>query len=461
MKRKVSILLLLVLLVTFVPYGFAEDNFNVSHTIIKSEDDVKSIDVVLPIFEGFNGADKINEGVLNIALDAIGEANAFSRSMMPIKKELIEKGEVAASMVVNLDMTYDYEKLGDLLSVQLNIYSYYGGAHGTSQVISITANTSTGEIYEFKDLFKQDTDYNSAITNCILEEIDKNPEWYFPNYEETIANKEGNYEFYIDGDKLVVYFGLYDIAPYAAGIRHFIIDSEDIKDILKDEVYNSIKDGKERGHISYNGKDIDSDEGVIQDNNTILLPLRSIAETLGYDVDWNKNDGAIVDGKPVSVESLVIIDGSTYVPLTYFKDSLGERVSLGVKGNDKFIARVYSNEVEDNYLYTKISEFEKPEAPLDAIKMYAEAVKMRDGVAQYGLMEDQLRDQKYNEFKEMGFVTGTSSPWVDSYEIKQLEEDLYQIIFTYKTSVPADIFTSEINVRLIEDGLFIKLLVIE
>lgn len=461
MKRKVSILLLLVLLVTFVPHGFAEDNFSVSHTIVQSEDDVKSIDAVLPIFEGFNGADEINEEVLNIALGAIGEANAFAKSMLPIKKELLEKGEVAASIVVDLDMTYDYVKLGDILSTQLDIYSYYGGAHGTSQVISITANTSTGEIYEFKDLFKEGSDYNTVITDLILEEIDRTSEWYFPDYKETIIGKEGNYEFYIDGDKLVIYFGLYDIAPYAAGIRHFIIDSEDIKDILIEEVYNSIREGKERGHINYNGKDIDSDEGVIQDNNTILLPLRSIAEALGYDVDWNKNDGAIVDGKPVFVESLVIIEDTTYVPLSYFRDSLGERVSLGVKGNDKLIARVYSNEVEENYLYTKISEFEKSETSLDAIKMYAEAVKMRDGIAQYGLMEDQLRHEKYNEFKEMGFVTGTSSPWVDNYEIKQLEEDLYQIIFTYKTSVPTDFFTSEINVRTIEDGLFIKLLVIE
>ena len=133
--------------------------------------------------------------------------------MLPLKKELMEKGEAAASMAVYLNMTYDYVRLGEILSVQLNIDSYSGGAHDISQVLSITSNTSTGEIYEFKNLFKEDADYNSVITNLILHEIEKDPEVYFPNYEETIISKNGNYEFYIDGDKLVVYFGLYDIAP--------------------------------------------------------------------------------------------------------------------------------------------------------------------------------------------------------------------------------------------------------
>jgi hypothetical protein len=461
MKRIVSVLLLLALFISFVPYVIAEDNFKVTHTIINNEDEIKTINVVLPIFEGFNGSEEVNKKVLDIALDAIGDANAMAKSMLPIKKELIEKGELAASMVVSLDMTYDYVRLGDILSVQLNIYSYYGGAHGTSQIVSITSNTSTGEIYEFKDLFKESVDYNSVITKYILEEIEKGPEAYFPDYKDTIINKDGNYEFYIDGDKLVVYFGLYDIAPYASGIKYFVIDSDDIKDILKDEVYNSIKDGTVRGIINFNGKDINSNFNLIKQNYISLLPLRVIAEALGHEVDWNENDGSIVDGKPLSVEPLVIIDGTTYVPLSYFKDQLGENVSLGTIANDKTIVRVYDKTDIENSNYRLVSEYESSETPVDAVNMYAEAVKMRSGFVQYGLMDDSLRKEKYSEFKEMGFVTGTSSPWVDSYEIKELDENLYNIKFTYKTSVPTDVFISEINVRLIEDGQFIKISSIE
>lgn len=461
MKRIAAVLLVVTLLISFVPCVFADDNFKVSHTEIKSNDDIKTIDVVLPIFEGFNGADGINKKVLNIALDAIGDANSTAKAMLPLKKELMEKGETAASMVVYMNMTYDYVKLGEMLSVQLNIDSYYGGAHGTNQILSITSNTSTGEIYEFKDLFKEDADYNSVITNFILQEIEKDPETYFPDYEETIIGKNGNYEFYIDGGKLVVYFGLYDIAPYAAGIRYFINDSVDIKDILKDEVYNSIKDGKERGFINCNGKDINSNKGTINSSDTILLPLRVIAEALGYKVDWNKKDGAIVAGQPVSIMPQAVINGTTYVPTSYFRDVLDENVSLGFIGNDKIIVRAYKVNIE-NSNYRLASEYESPTTVQQAVNMYAEAVKMRNGFVQYGLLDDKMRDERYDDYKGFSFVTGVSSPWIDSYEIKQLAENLYQIRFTYRTSVPTDgIYTSDIRVRLIEDGEYVKITSIE
>ncbi len=460
MKRIVSIILLLVLIISSVPYAFAEDNFKVTYTIINNEDDIKTINVVLPIFEGFNGSDGVNKKVLDVALDAIGDANAMAKYMLPIKKELIEKGELATSMVVSLDMTYDYVRLGDILSVQLNIYSYYGGAHGTSQIVSITSNTSTGEIYEYKDLFKENSDYNSIINNYIIEEVENNPEMYFSNYTKNLS-LDGNYNFYIDGDKLVVYFGLYDIAPYTAGIRYFIIDSDDIKNILKDEVYNSIKDGTVRGIINYNGKDISSDKEIIISNDTYLLPLRAIAEILGYKVEWNKEDGVIVEGKAVSITPQLLIDGTTYVPLFYFREVLNDNVSLGFIGNDKTIVRVYGKTDIENSNYGLASEYENPETAEDAVKMYAEAVKMRNGFVQYALFDDKMREERYDEFKDSAFVTGVSSPWVDSYEITQLDENLYSIKFTYKTSVPTDVFISEINVEIIEDGELIKISSIE
>lgn len=462
MKRIAAVLLVVTLLISFVPCVFADDNFKVSHTEIKSNDDIKTIDVVLPIFEGFSGADEVNKKVLNIALDAIGDANSTAKAMLPLKKELMEKGEAAASMVVYMNMTYDYVKLGEMLSVQLNIDSYYGGAHGTNQILSITSNTSTGEIYEFKDLFKEGADYNSVITNFILQEIEKDPETYFPDYEETITSKNGNYEFYMDGDKLVVYFGLYDIAPYAAGIRYFIIDSCDIKDILRDEVYNSIKDGKERGTINYNGKDINSNKGTINSNDNILIPLRVIAEALGYKVDWNEKDGAIVEGKPVSITPQAVIDGTTYVPISYFRDVLDENVSLGFIGNDKIIVRAYGKANIESGNYRPASEYESPTTVQEAVNMYAEAVKMRNGFIEYGLLDDNMRDERYDDYKGFSFVTGVSSPWIDSYEIKKLTEDLYQITFTYRTSVPTDgTYTSKINVRLIKDGEYVKITSIE
>ncbi len=47
MKELAAVLLVVTLLISFVPCVFADDNFKVSHTEIKSNDDIKTIDVVL------------------------------------------------------------------------------------------------------------------------------------------------------------------------------------------------------------------------------------------------------------------------------------------------------------------------------------------------------------------------------------------------------------------------------
>ncbi len=49
---------------------------------------------------------------------------------------------------------------------------------------------------------------------------------------------------------------------------------------------------------------------------------------------------------------------------------------------------------------------------------WAEAVKNRDGKAQYALMTKDLQESVYDEFSGLNWVTGTSSPWVESYTIQ-------------------------------------------
>jgi len=355
MKRIVSLLLLLLICISFISISYTEDNFKISQQIITVEDESKIIDIVVPIFEGFIGADKVNDRVFDITKNAIDEANSTSKSLQALKDEIKKSGEPVFSAKVSLDITYDYV-IGELLSLQLNIYSYAGGAHGYYQIINITSNISTGEVYEYEDLFKEDTDYHSRITNIILKQIEEEEELYFQDYKEIIASKEGSYDFLIDGDKLVIYFGLYDIAPYSANIRYFVIDSEDIKDILNDEVYNSIKDSNERGSISLNGKDIKSNKAVLQKGDNLLLPLRAIAEALEYKVDWNIQDGAILAREVTryvkdGVDGAIIIDGTTYVPLGYFRDVLGENVSISVKAPGEIMIRIYNKESKEYYIY--------------------------------------------------------------------------------------------------------------
>ena len=79
--------------------------------------------------------------------------------------------------------------------------------------------------------------------------------------------------------------------------------------------------------------------------------------------------------------------------------------------------------------------------------MYADAVTSRNGAVQYGLLSDKLRKEKYSTLYELNFVTGTSSPWVDSYKISKTGDYSYRIDFTLKTSVPDDVSTSTFDIK--------------
>jgi len=64
-------------------------------------------------------------------------------------------------------------------------------------------------------------------------------------------------------------------------------------------------------------------------------------------------------------------------------------------------------------------------------------VKSRNGAIQYSLLTDKLKVEQYNFFKDLNFVTGTSSPWIDSYGISKIEDGKYKIVFNWKTSAPS------------------------
>jgi len=444
---------------SLTPYSFAEDSFSVQHIVIKVSDKLCNINIAVPYFEGFKNSDEINRQIRNIVADYIGITRAASKSLEELKSDLVESGQEPFDWKAELMINYDYSKNGDVLSLKLNVYSYLGGAHGMTYIYPITINTKTGNIYTFKDLFKENTNPNEIITNMIFDEIKKEPDIYFDDYKETIMNKDGQFKYYIDGNKLIIYFDLYEIAPYATGIPEFSIDAEQIKGVLKEDLYNSIKDGKERGIISYNGVDINSNSKIIYKDYTPLVPLRIIAETLGYKVDWNSKDGALVNGRVV--ENSTVEDGITYVPIEFFTDVLGENVVFDTSASGKLLIKVYSETGYENNFSNLISKFEFPMTVEDAVKMYAEAVENRNGAIQYALMSDELREKRYDELKELGFVTGTSSPWVDSYEIERLGENYYKIVFVLKTSVPTDLVIWTVNLKLMQDGDYWRISSIE
>lgn len=143
--------------------------------------------------------------------------------------------------VINAD--FEVKKNSDhMLSIMVEYYKYSGGAHGYYEDISYNIDMNNGENLKLQDLFKENIDYKSVIDREIrhqIEEIAKKDPQYEGIYE--FNGIQDNPKFYIQDDNLVIYFDLYEIAPYPAGIPEFPINIKIINHILKDKYLEIFK----------------------------------------------------------------------------------------------------------------------------------------------------------------------------------------------------------------------------
>lgn len=130
--------------------------------------------------------------------------------------------------------------------------------------------------------------------------------------------------------------------------------------------------------IIFNGKEVKSDVSPQIINGRVLVPIRIITEKLGALVKWNdKHNRVDIDFEEI--------------------ESQKNRISL-------------------------LESALAPKDPLAAAKTWAEGVKTRNGALQYAVMSTQLREKLYAEFVGLNWTTGTSSPWIASYEINELSK---------------------------------------
>lgn len=101
------------------------------------------------------------------------------------------------------------------------------------------------------------------------------------------------------------------------------------------------------------------------------------------------------------------------------------------------------------------SEFEPADADL-LVKMFAVAVQERNGAAQYALFCNNLRSKYFSTFQEMNWVSGTSSPSVESFKINKLSDNQYTIDYSMGLQskvVGTVVDTLEIKEELINDRI--------
>ena len=459
MKRNLYLMIVAVLLSVTFALGTSTAAAEVKADVkvdtykIESIKEDCGIKIIYPILSGFNSASKLNDRILNKNIDSIGYIRGAWSALLRMKEDQKAAGEEISKVGVSLESNFDYSKSGNILSVIMNEYSFAGGAHGASYIDSFTVNTKTDEIYTFNSLFNQKSNYKKVIVEKINTMIDKEKDLYFENAKKTLADRNTNdFQFYIDGSNLVIYFSLYDLRPYAGGIPKFSIAAKDLKGLLKEEVYSQIINAKSLENTRLNGTSLSVPYKTYEQDYTLMVPLKHFAETLGYTVGWDSENGASVAGGYIknNVNSYYASDKSKapcglsappktiknrlFVPLQYFSQILKEDVSY-----DGEIARLYKYAAKDESQFpSQIVEFILPTSAEQCVQMYAEAVQKRTGAIQYALYSEKLRAATKSKFESLNWVTGVSSPWITGYDIKNTGKGTYDILFHWATSAGSE-----------------------
>ncbi|MDF2723067.1 MAG: copper amine oxidase [Paenibacillus sp.] len=142
-----------------------------------------------------------------------------------------------------------------------------------------------------------------------------------------------------------------------------------------------------------------------------------------------------VNGKLITPEvAPQIIDGSTMVPVRWISEALGAEV--GWNENDRSVSVDWK---EGDSLRQQINLLRQAIAPgsaEDAVRFWANSVKERNGAAQYAVLSPELQKQTLADYEAWNWVTGLSSPWVDSFDVVKSggASETYVVTFKLKTS---------------------------
>lgn len=426
-----------------------EINPSVEAVKIESTGEDLGIKLIYPYLSGFKAAEQINDAIQRRNISLVGYIREAEGYIKEIKKQQVLDGREIPTISAAMESYYDYNYSGDILSIILNFYEYTGGAHGSYYLDSYNVNTRTNEIYgSFSSLFDSKSNYKTVIREKINKLIDSEKEMYFEDAKKTVAAKNSDYKFYIDGNQLVIYFDLYELRPYAGGMPFFSINAEELKGLLKSEVYTQMVKAKPLEAVRYNGTTLEPQFNTYTKDYTLMVPLVQVADKLGYKVTWDPKKGAGIAGgyvksglnsyytdkSPTKTKLSTapqIKDNRMFVPVDFFSGLLNEDVFYD--GDVLRLFKVVSSDIHRMFKQ-QIIEYIYPKTAEAAVKMYAQAVKDRKGAIQYALYSGKLKAEKKHELETMNWVTGVSSPWVTGYTIKNKGNNKYDIVFNWATS---------------------------
>lgn len=175
------------------------------------------LEVYYPVVSGLNNINvqkKINSNILNLVYQMIKDQGYYENPQTTItgyyEIKTNERG---------------------ILSIVLTNYAFSGGAHGLTIMKSLTFDVETGKLYSLKDLFKDGSNYVDVLSEIIEEQIEERDIPLIIEFDKIKPDQD----FYIADKALVIYFQLYELAPYVYGFPQFPISVYEIQDIIKED----------------------------------------------------------------------------------------------------------------------------------------------------------------------------------------------------------------------------------
>ena len=156
-------------------------------------------------------------------------------------------GPEAESAHYDLDLSYTVVTDNDVLFA-LRFDKTLIMASGAQWVKIYNVDKNTGEILSLGDLFRPESSYLDVLTQSIRRQMQQQMEkagsdvyyWIdseYPQLDFTRLREEAN--FYIDGSgELVIVFDEGEVAPMSMGVVEFVIPTQDIQDIVREEYFS-------------------------------------------------------------------------------------------------------------------------------------------------------------------------------------------------------------------------------
>lgn len=231
----ISLMVLLTIIISLPMEGYnakAKPNLNsikVATKEVKTDNEAFTSTLKIPVISGIDN----KEVQIGINKTFEKDALSFKNNLEKDAKEALDsykKLNIGIFHKYEADTTYQVRLNKDcILSITVMYYQYTGGAHGMEVQKGYNFDLKTGELLQLSDLFERGFNYKQVINTEVTDYINAHKDSFFYDSAASFKGISDNQPFYLGEGNLIVYFGEYEIAPYAAGIPEFKISYSKLK----------------------------------------------------------------------------------------------------------------------------------------------------------------------------------------------------------------------------------------